>query len=197
MMIESMAARWLLTAVFAAAAMATGTGIWAGIRRPAAGPASLASRAAASFCVVMCAALIAMTWLSESAAVAWVQVAGFGCAAVRFGLASGGTSGQRLALPALHHAMMAVAMIWMLAAVAGVIPMRSAATGNSAMATMPAAPLPIPVLVISGLAAAYCAAACIPWLVRAIGPGLRVANTAAAGQAAMSAGMAVMLIAMM
>ena len=196
-MIESMTARWLLTAVFAAAAVATGSAIWAGIRRPAAGPASPASRAAASFCVVMCAALIAMTWLSESAAVAWVQVAGFGCAAVRFGLASGGTSGQRPALPALHHAMMAVAMIWMLVAAAGAIPMRSGATGNGAMTAMSAAPLPVPVLVVSGLAAAYCSAACIPWLARAISPGLRVADPAAAGQAAMSAGMAVMLIAMM
>jgi len=40
-----------------------------------------------------------------------------------------------------------------------------------------------------------CAAACIPWLARAIGPGPRVKDPVSAGQAVMSAAMAAMLFA--
>jgi hypothetical protein len=43
------------------------------------------------------------------------------------------------------------------------------------------------VLAVSVLAAGYCAAAAIPWLVRAIGPRAGVADPVAADQAAMSA----------
>jgi hypothetical protein len=57
--------------------------------------------------------------------------------------------------------------------------------------------LPVPVLAVSGAVAACCAAASIPWLARAIGPGPWVKDPAAAGHAAVSAGMAAMLIAML
>jgi Domain of unknown function (DUF5134) len=106
---------------------------------------------------------------AEPAAVTWLQVAGFGAAAIGFGLAS------RPRLTGAHHALTAVAMIWMLTALSGMT-------------------RPVPVLAISVVAAAVCAAASIPWLVRASGPGLRRGDPAAAGQAVMSAGMAAMLI---
>jgi hypothetical protein len=45
------------------------------------------------------------------------------------------------------------------------------------------------------LLAVSCAAASVPWLARAIAPGHRVKDPAAVSQAAMSAGMAAMLLA--
>ena len=68
---------------------------------------------------------------------------------------------------------------------------------HGAMAAMPPAGVPGPVLAVSILAAGYCAAASIPWLGRAIGSGRRLADPAAAGQAAMSVGMAALLLAML
>jgi Domain of unknown function (DUF5134) len=209
-MIESAAARWLFTAVFAAAALGAVLS-----RRRAAGPGR-GDRAGAGFCLVMCAALIAMAWWAEPAAVVWVQVAGFGCAALCFGLAGAGRSGLgsgwfgRPSLTGLHHALMAVAMIWMLTALPSAAGMRPAGRDPGAMAGMPsagampgsaampgAAGLPGPVLAVSVLCAACCAGAALPWLARAIGPGAAVRDPAAAGQAVMSAGMAAMLIAML
>src|SRR5437588_746547 len=99
-MITAVAARWLLTVVFAAA------GLGAALpRRGHHGAADAAGPVPVVSCVVMCAALTAMTWRSEPAA------------------------------------------------------------------------------------------ACIPWLARAIGPGPRVKDRVSASQAAMSAGMAAMLTA--
>ncbi len=189
-MIEPVAARWLLTAVFAAAALGAALP-WRG----PAGPARREDRAADVLCPVMCVALIAMAWRPEPAAAAWVQAAGFGCAAI--GFLAGWPA--RPGLGRLHHALMAGAMIWMLIAGSGTAWMPSPGHGHGAMAAMPGAspPPPVPVLVVSSLVAACCAAASIPWLARALGPGLRVRDPAAAGQAAMSAGMAVMLIAML
>jgi uncharacterized protein DUF5134 len=187
MVIESVAARWLLTVAFAAAALGAVLP-----RRGPAGSARRADRAKAVFCQVMCAALIAMAWRPEPAAAAWAQAAGFGCAAIVF-IAGWRT---RPSLDRLHHALMAGAMIWMLIAGPGAA-RPSPGHGHGAMAAMPGAGLPVPVLAVSGLVAACCAAASIPWLARAIGPGLRVRDPAAAGQAAMSAGMAAMLIAML
>jgi hypothetical protein len=63
------------------------------------------------------------------------------------------------------------------------------------MAPMSRAATPAPVLVISFLLAVSCAAGSIPWLARAVAPGRRVRDPAAASQAAMSAGMAAMLLA--
>jgi hypothetical protein len=191
-MITAVAARWLLTAVFAAA------GLGAALpRRGPAGAADVAARVPAVFCVVMCAALIAMTWWSEPAAAAWTQAAVFGCAALWFGLVSLAGSGQvrRPGLPALLHTLMAGAMIWMLTAMPAIAGMRPAGPARGAMAPMPQPATPAPVLAVSILLAVSCAAACIPRLARAIGPGPRVKDPVSASQAAMSAGMAAMLFA--
>jgi hypothetical protein len=114
-MITALAVRWLLTAVFAAG---LGTAL---PRRGPAGAADVAGRVPAVFCVVVCAALIAMTWRSEPAAAAWVQAAAFGCAALWFGLVSLAGAGRvrRPGLPAVLHTLMAGAMIWMLTAMPG------------------------------------------------------------------------------
>jgi hypothetical protein len=56
---------------------------------------------------------------------------------------------------------------------------------------------PALLLAVSVVLAAYFALAALPWLAQAIGPGPRVTDPASAGQAAMSAGMAAMLLAML
>jgi Domain of unknown function (DUF5134) len=190
-MIEGPAARWLLTAVFGAA------GLTAALPRrgPAKSP-QWADRVSAAYCGGMCAALIAMTWRSEPAAATCLQVAVFGCAALGFGLASVAGSGpvRRPRLPAIFHALMAGAMIWMLTAMpaAGLPP---AGSLPGAMASMSRAAAPASVVAVSVLLAVSCAAASIAWLARAIGSGPRVKDPLAAGQAAMSVGMAAMLFA--
>ena len=190
-MVGAVAARWVLTAVFAAA------GLGAVLpRREPAGSARPADRVSAVFCAAMCAALTAMTWRSEPAAATWLQGALFGCAALWFGLASLSRSGRARgpSLPALLHTLMAGAMIWMLTvmpAAAGMPP----AGSDRAMAPMSRAATAAPVLVVSILLAVSCAAASIPWLARAIGPGPRVKDPLSASQAAMSAAMAAMLFA--
>ena|SRR5438876_7231323 len=188
-MITALAARWLLTAVFAAAGL-TAALPW---REPA-GSARPADRVPAVFCGAMCAALTVMTWRSEPAAATWLQAALFGCTAIWFGLASLAGSGRvrRPSLPALLDTLMAGAMIWMLTAMPSVPGMPSA---RAAMAPMSRAVTPAQVLVVSILLAVSCAAASIPWLTRAIGPGPRVKDPVSASQAAMSAGMAAMLFA--
>lgn len=70
-MVALLAARWLLTGLFAAAGLA------AALPRHLAGTARSADRAV---CGAMCAALIAMMWWSEPAVAAWLQAAVFGCA---------------------------------------------------------------------------------------------------------------------
>ena len=191
-MIGGLAARWLLTAVFTAA------GLGAALpRREPAGSAQPADRVSAVFCGAMCAALVAMTWRSEPIAPAWFLTALFGCAVIWFGLASlaGSARVRRPSLPVLLHTLMAGAMIWMLTAMPARtgIPPTWAARGT--MAPMSGAATPAPVLAVSILLAVACAAASIPWLARAIGPGRRVKDPVAASQATTSAGMAAMLFA--
>ena len=65
------------------------------------------------------------------------------------------------------------------------------------MAAMSRPAAPAAVLAVSVLLAAYFALAAVPWFVWAIGSGRRVTDRAAAGHAAMSAGMAMMLLAML
>src|SRR6266487_2538474 len=156
-MITALAARCLLTAVFAAAGL--------GAALPRRGPAA-AGRVPAVFCVVMCAALIAMTWRSEPAAAAWVQAAVFGCAALWFGLASLAGAGRvrRPGLPALLHTLMAGVMIWMLTAMPAAAGMPSAGSARDAMAPMSRAAAPALVLAVSILFAVSCAAAAFSWL---------------------------------
>ena len=128
----------------------------------------------------------------------------FGCAALWFGLASlagpgwslaGSGQARRLSLPALLHALMAVAMIWMLTAMPAAAGMTAAGSARGAMAPMSRSATPALVLAVSIVFAVSCSAAAFAWLARAIGPGPRVTDRVSAGQAAMSAGMAAMLFA--
>jgi hypothetical protein len=191
-MITELAARWALTVVFAAAGLAAALP-----RRDPAGSAQRAERVSNVFCSVMCAALITMTWRSEPAAATWLQAALFGCAVLWFGLTSLASfgRGRTPSLPDLFHTLTAGVMIWMLAAMPAGTGMPAAGAARSAMAPMSRAATPALVLVISVLLAVSCAAGSIPWLARAIAPGYRVRDPAAASQAAMSAGMAAMLLA--
>src|SRR5260221_1471556 len=105
-MVGAAAARWVLTAVFAAG------GLGAVLpRREPAGSARPADRVSAVFCAAMCAALTAMTWRSEPAAATWLQAALFGCAALWFWLASLSRSGpaRGASLPALLPTLIAAA----------------------------------------------------------------------------------------
>jgi uncharacterized protein DUF5134 len=182
MMLDSAAARLLLTCVFAAAALGT-TAALARRQRPA-------DRAAAGFCIAMCAALIAMTWWAEPTPAVWPQVAAFSGAALWLLLRGPIRAG-------LHHALMAAAMAWMLTGMPapGAMP---AMAGPAGLASMASASPSVLVLVVSGLVAASCVATSIPWLRQAVGgPGLRVTDPGAVGQAAMSVGMAAMVIAML
>ncbi|HEU5391930.1 MAG TPA: DUF5134 domain-containing protein [Streptosporangiaceae bacterium] len=191
-MITEPTARWLLTAVFSAA------GLGAALpRHGPAGAAGAAGRVPAMSCLLMCAALTAMTWWSEPAAAAWPQAAVFGCAALWSGRAVLADSGRarHAGLPAVLHALMAGAMIWMLTAMPAAAAMPPAGPRRGAMMPMSRAATPALVLAVSILLAAACAAACIPWLARAIGPGPRVKDPASVAQAAMSAAMAAMLLA--
>jgi hypothetical protein len=189
-MITALAVQWLFTAVFAAA------GLCAALpRRESARSAQSADRVSAAFCSAMCAALIVMTWRSEPAAATSLQAVLFGCAALWFLLAGligfGGV--RQPGLPVLLHTLMAGAMIWMLTAMPAGTAMPWAGMASGAMTPMSRADTPGPVLAVSILLAVSCAAACIPWLAQAIGPGPRVKDPVSAGQAAMSAGMAAML----
>lgn len=196
-MIGPLAARWLLTAVFAAAGLAA-----AQPRRGLAGPAGQAQPTdwpSAVLCPVMCLALIGMTWWSEPSAAAWLQAAVFSCAALWFATAGVVRTrhSRRAGMAGLHNGLMAGSMIWMLAAMPAASAMPQASSGRSAMPGMSHAVMSEPVVAISVLLAAYFGLAAVPWLMRAIGPGRRVSNLASAGQAAMSAGMAVMMIVML
>ncbi len=88
-------------------------------------------------------------------------------------------------------------MIWMITAVPAAMRMMPAAAARSAMPAISRPAMPAAVLAVSVLLAAYFALAAIPWSVRAIGPGRGVNDRAAASHAAMSAGMAAMLLAML
>jgi hypothetical protein len=192
-MTGALAVRWLLTAVFAAAGLGS-------LPVPGrVGTARAAARVSEVFHALMCAALIAMTWRSEPIAPVWSLTALFGCAVVWFGLAGpGGFAGFRARrLPSLHHALMAGAMIWMSTAMPAVMRMGPAGPARGAMPAMSRPAGLAAVLAVSVLLAAYFALAAVPWLVCAIGPGRRVTDRAAAGHAAMSAGMAAMLLALL
>jgi hypothetical protein len=191
----------LLSAGFAAA----GLGSLLALGRASA--ARAADRVSDVFHVLMSVALVAMIWRSEPALAVWFQTGLFGCAVIWFGLAS--TSGTArswpISLPGAHHALMAGAMIWMITAMPADMRMSPAGAARTAMPTMsqPSMPAlshpvtPAVVLAVSVLLAAYFALAAIPWFVRSIGPGRRVNGRAAASHAAMSAGMAAMLLAML
>jgi hypothetical protein len=112
-------------------------------------------------------------------------------------MASPARSGRarRPGLPAFLHTLMAGAMIWMLTATPAATGMPPAGPTRGTMVSMSRAATPAAVVVISILLAVSCAAASIPWLARAVGPGPRVNDPVSASQAVMSAGMAAMLFA--
>ena len=189
-MAGGLAATWLLTVVFAASGLGS-----LPVRRPP-GPARAADRVSAIFHVVTSVALIAMAWRSEPTLAVWLQTALFGSAVIWFALGrSGGTARRRVRwLPGFHHALMSAAMIWMITALPTAMPMAPAAPARSGMPAMSHPAGSAAVLVISVLLAAYFALAAIPWFARAKGPGRRPNDRAAASHAAMSAGMAGMLL---
>jgi hypothetical protein len=212
-MITAVAARWLFTVVFAAA------GLWAVLPRQVtfadagsaarataatgvAAAAVAARRVPAGFCVAMCAAMLVMTWRAEPAAARWTQAAVFGCAALGFGLAGvagvAGVAGSgRSWRHALPHALMAVAMVWMFTAMPGASAMPAASAMPSdtrgAMMPMPQPATSVPVLIVSILLAVSCAATALWWLPRAAAAN----DSVSASHAAMSAGMAAMMLAML
>src|ERR1700722_1289274 len=152
-MAGAVAARWLLTAVFAAAGLGS---------LPVLGrvdTARAAARVSEVFHALMCTALIAMTWRSEPIAPTWFEPALFGCAVVWFGLVGPG------GLPALHHALMAGAMIGMIPAMPAASRMGPAGPARSAMPAMSPRAAPAAVLAVCVLLAAYFAFAAVPWLV--------------------------------
>jgi hypothetical protein len=188
-MVGALAVRWLLTVVFAGAVLGS---------VPVRGrghPARAAHWISAGFHAAMCGTLIVMAWRSESALPVWFQGTLFGCAVIWFGLANPAPAARGLA--GLHHALMAGGMIWMITAMPAAMPMVSGGPGHGAMPAMPRSARPAAVLVVSVLLAGYFALAAIPWFMQAIGHGPRVNDRAAAGHAAMSAGMAAMLLAIL
>jgi hypothetical protein len=127
-----------------------------------------------------------------------------GCAVIWFPLAGPGQMApfRARSLPGVHHALMAGAMIWMITAMPADMRMAHAGPARAAMPamshpSMPHPSMPAAVQAVSVLLAAYFALAAIPWFVWACGPRRRVNGRAAACHAAMSAGMAVMLLAML
>jgi hypothetical protein len=189
-MIQGLAARWLLTAVFTVAALRVGVPL-----RERADSARPENRVSVVFCGVMCAALIAMAWWSEPTAATWLQAALFACAVVWFGRASVAAPTRATRLRAAFDMLMAGAMIWMLTAMPAITGMSSRGSGTGTMASMSRPGTPASVLAVSLPLAVSCAAASVPWLARAIRPGRQVKDPTAASQAAMSAGMAAMLFA--
>lgn len=166
--------------------------------------APAADRISGLFHLLMGAALVAMIWWSEPALAVWSQTVLFGCAVIWFGLTSvstgTGTNGSAEArtwpagLSGAHHAVMAVAMIWMLIAVPSPMP-TPAASADATHATMSDG-AHASMSAVNVLFAVYFALATIPWFARTVGAGRRGNRWAAAGHAAMSAGMAAMLLAM-
>jgi hypothetical protein len=198
-MVGPLSLRWLLTAVFVAAALGS-LPVRGRSRYPrmnldnANSPKSRADRVSDVFCALMCAALVVMTWRSGPLVPQWSQIAVFGCAVIWFGgVGLGGSAHSRTpALAGLHHALMAGAMIWMIVA----MPL-AAGPATGAMSAMSRRATPAAVLIVGVLLTAYFGLATIPWLLRAVGPGRRVTGRVAASNAAMSAGMAALLLAML
>lgn len=234
-MITSLTVRWLFTVIFAVAALGAAlprrsradadaeAAAGAAATWGAVGAVNPDDRVPAGFCLAMCASLAVMTWWSEPAAAAGIQAALFGGAALWFGFAAlaGPDRGGRHGLASMLHALMAVAMIWMLTALPAVtgtpaatgtpaVPAMPGADGMSsapgmpspgashgAMAPMSLATVSGPVLVVTIGLAVCCAAAAFWWLPRAVCPRTRVKDPVSASHAVMSAGMAAMLLAML
>jgi hypothetical protein len=187
-MIGAWPVAWLLTAVFAASALGS-------LPRRRRSGAGVADGISAAFHLLMCLALMVMTWRSEPLLPVWLQTAAFGCAVIWFGLAAPARTADVPArsLSGWHHAVMAGAMIWMIMVTPAA--MRTPSAGGMSAMSRPA--IPNAVAVISALLGAYCGLAAAAWLARATDRGLRIRDRRAASQAAMSVGMAALLVAML
>jgi hypothetical protein len=127
----------------------------------------------------------------------WLQTALFGCAVLWFGIVSPDPTARLRAgrLAGLHHALMAAAMIWMVIAMPAAMHM-GPKPGGQTISSMSHPAIPAVVPAVSVLLAAYFALAVVPWLTGAIGSGRPASNKYAVGHAAMSVGMAAMLLVM-
>ncbi|TCO55027.1 DUF5134 domain-containing protein [Actinocrispum wychmicini] len=159
-----MPASWALTVVFAAAA----TWFLVGCARPV---ACTSERITRGTHVLMGLTMIGMVWGTELPV--WLQVTYFG--AVTFWFAGLATVPHRSeGLPAMHHALMAAAMAWM-------------------VVTMSVGRLSV-ITVVTAVLAWYFVVASLPFGYGALRRRLRPLD--AAGHAAMSLGMGVLLLTM-
>jgi hypothetical protein len=170
--------RWLLTAALAVAAIAVVSTVVSTLD----GRGTVRARTCALAHAILCTAMIAMLWPLEADVPATLRVFILAGIATWF-LALALRTRPRLA--SLHHAVTAAAMAWMTLDMQG---------GHHAMPAATPAGLP-------GVAAAlggYFLIAALPWVSTATGdhpPAHRRRGLHAAGNAAMSIGMAVLLIA--
>jgi hypothetical protein len=177
--------RWLLTATLVAAAIATVS--------TSDSHTTVRARTCTLAHAVLCTAMIAMLWPFGAGLAAQFRAFVLACVTTWFlALALNSRPWPQLrqltrweGLATLHHAVMAAAMTWMVLDMPG---------GHHSMpAAMPEG--------VSGLAAAlggYFMVAALPWLYAATGTqpsGQRRRGVHAAGNAAMSAGMGVLLLA--
>jgi len=174
--------RWLLTAALAVAAIAVVSTVVPAVVSTVDGRGTVRARTGALAHAILCTAMIAMLWPLEAAVPAKWRVFLLAGVATWF-LALALRTRPRLA--SLHHAVTAAAMAWM------TLDMRG---GHHAMPAATPAGLP-------GVAAAlggYFLIAALPWVSTATSghpPAHHRRGLHAAGNAAMSIGMAVLLIA--
>lgn len=225
-MVESLLLRWILTVAFTAAALwslrrlvraepistVSGRLVQAGQDQDV--PGNPAVRISAAWHVVMSAAMIAMCWPWGMAIPVNPQLVVFGVMAVWFLVLAAGvrwcTGHQRW--QQLHHAVMAVGMFWMLAAMPALMshgPAESGHTHHHSMGAgvLAAAPDPAPanaVVVVSLVLGIYFVLTALPWLSTAVDIGRsartrpqRAAAYEAVCNAAMTTGMGAMFLAML
>ncbi|RKT88521.1 protein of unknown function [Saccharopolyspora antimicrobica] len=225
-MVESLLLRWVLTVVFAAAALwglhrliraepiATVSGRLAQAGQDQAVPASPAMRISAAWHVVMSAAMIAMCWPWGMAIPVNPQLVVFGVMTGWFLVLAADvrwcTAHRRW--QQLHHAAMAAGMFWMLAAMPALMshaPVEPGHTRHHAMGAgvLAAAEAPAPanaVMVVSLVLGAYFVLSALPWLSAAVDIGRsartrpqRAAAYEATCNAAMTTGMGAMFLAVL
>jgi hypothetical protein len=182
---------WSLTILFAL------TGLFVSVR----GARDGTGRISGALHLLMGAAMIAMVWPWGRAVPGWLQVAVFGPAAVWFAVLAAGPQLTGAAGPREvrwrhgHHALMAAAMVWMAAAVRAPMDQAMSPMPDMPGMDMPGMALPAGVVVVSLVLAGYSALAAAGWVFAAVrGGGGRVLD--ATCHAGMSAGMAVLLVAM-
>jgi Domain of unknown function (DUF5134) len=216
-MVHSAILSWILTIVFGL------SGAWAlfGCARPSADStvADLADRISCAAHALMGAAMIAMVWGWQTKAPGRLQVVVFGAAAIWFlaltvrpAFPSALPTAMTLRLSNLHHALMMAAAVWMIVTTPASMPM---GTGRS----MPpsAASTPTAAVVFGAALVAYFLFAALPWAIGAVDLAQRAMNRGgrgrtsphqvvtgtrvpgrhsldAAGHAAMSVGMGVLLL---